>query len=71
LTPAFNRTPATAASPPPSNDDGPALGTSSTIRKTAGSASKASPDKPTTARPSDEDDPAVTGYGGLDVSDYV
>jgi hypothetical protein len=68
LTPSINRTSASAApAPSSSNDDNPA-GRPST---TAGPASKASTGKPTTAPASDEDDPTVTGYGGLDVSDYV
>jgi hypothetical protein len=67
LSPSINRTAATAEPAPSSNDDNPA-GRPST---TAGPASKTAAGKPTTAPASDEDDPAVTGYGGLDVSDYV
>jgi hypothetical protein len=68
LTPSINRTAATAEpAPSSSNDDNPA-GRPST---TAGPAAKTAAGKPTTAPSSDEDDPAVTGYGGLDVSDYV
>jgi hypothetical protein len=68
LTPVINRTPVSGVPAPPSNNDSPA-GTPST---TAGPASKSAAGKPTTApTSSDEDDSAVTGYGGLDVSDYV
>src|SRR4051812_40364922 len=66
LTPLINRTPVTAAPASSSNDDG----SSSAPSTTAGAASKAPTGKPTTAPSSDEDVPAVTGYGGLDVSDY-
>jgi hypothetical protein len=67
LTPSINRTAAIAEPAPSSNDDG----SSAALSMTAGPASKASAGKPTTAPASDEDDTAVTGYGGLDVSDYV
>ena len=67
LTPVINRTPATTAPAPTSNDEGDSAAPSTT----AGPASKVSTGKPNTAPASDEDDPAVTGYGGLDVSDYV